>query len=81
MGDRAFADIGDDLHVGVGMGGKAGVRRDLVVVPHPQGAMAHIGGVVVAGEGEVVFCLQPAVIGAAEFCKWLEFDHWDFSFG
>ena len=36
MGDRAFANIGDDFHVGVGMGGKAGVRRDLVVVPHPQ---------------------------------------------
>jgi hypothetical protein len=22
-----------------------------------------------------MFCLQPAVIGAAEFCKWSEFDH------
>ena len=36
MRDRAFANIGDDLHVGMGMRGKAGVRRDLVVVPHPQ---------------------------------------------
>jgi hypothetical protein len=37
--------------------------------------MAHIVGVVVAGEREVVFGLQPAVIGAAEFGKWSEFDH------
>ena len=69
MRDRAFADIGDDFHVGVGMGGKAGVRRDLVVVPHPQGAVAHIVGVVVAAEREVMLCLQPAVIGAAELLQ------------
>ena len=43
MGDRAFADIGDDFHVGVGMGGKAGVRRDLVVVPHPQASHGPYG--------------------------------------
>ena len=75
MGDRAFADIGDDLHVGMGMGGKAGIRRDLVVVPNPQRAVAHIARVIVAAEREVMFCFQPAVIGAAEFCKGSEFDH------
>jgi len=75
MGDRAFADIGDDFHVGMGMRGKAGVRRDLVVVPYPQRAVAHIAGVMVAAEREVMFCLQPAVIGAAEFCKRPEFNH------
>jgi hypothetical protein len=68
--DRAFADIGDDFHVGVRMGGKAGIRRDLVIVPHPQGAVAHIIGIVMAAEREVMFCFQPAVIGAAELCKW-----------
>jgi hypothetical protein len=35
MGDGTFAHIGDDLHVGMGMRRKAGVRRDLVVVPDP----------------------------------------------
>jgi hypothetical protein len=30
-----------------------------------------------AAEREVMLCLQPAVIGAAEFCKRSEFDHWD----
>ena len=75
MGDRALADIGDDFHVGVGCGGKAGVRRDLVVVPHPQGAVAHIAGVVVTAEREVVFCFQPAVVGAAEPVEGSEFNH------
>src|SRR4029077_12903811 len=75
MGDRAFADIGDDFHVGMGMGGKAGVRRDLVVVPHAQRAVAHIGGIIVTGEREVVSGLQPAVIGAAEFVERSEIDH------
>ena len=75
MGDRAFADIGDDLHVGVGMRRKAGVRRDLVVVPHPQSAVAHIVGIIILAEGEVMLRLQPAVVGAAELCKGSEFDH------
>ena len=38
-------------------------------------AMAHIVRVVVAAEREVMLCLQPAVVGAAEFCKGSEFDH------
>src|SRR5207247_944867 len=50
MGDRAFADMGDDFHIGMRMGGKAGVWGDLVVVPHPQRAMAQIAGVVMAAE-------------------------------
>jgi hypothetical protein len=29
----------------------------------------------VTAEREVVFCLQPAVIGAAEFVEGSEFDH------
>jgi hypothetical protein len=33
-----------------------------------------------AAEGEVMFCFQPAVVGAAEFCKRSEFDHWEYSF-
>jgi hypothetical protein len=37
--------------------------------------VAHIAGVIVTSEREVVFGFQPAVIGAAEFCKRSEFDH------
>ena len=75
MGDGAFAHVSDDLHVGMGMGRKAGVRCDLVVIPHPQGAVAHIGGIVVVGKREVMLGLQPAVVRAAEFCKGFQFDH------
>src|SRR3954453_24133356 len=81
MRDRAFTDIGDDLHVAMGMCGKAGVGRDLVVIPDAQRAVAHIAGVVIAGKGKMVFCLQPAVVGAAERCKRSEFDHWDSPLG
>src|SRR5262249_7029897 len=75
VGNGALAHIGDDFHVGVGMRGKAGVRSDLVIVPYPQGTVAHIVRVIVAGEGEVVLWLEPAVIGTAELCKGSEFDH------
>ena len=75
MGDRTFANVSDDLHVGVGMGRKSAVRLDLVVVPYAQAAVPHVLGIIVAGEGEVV----TAVIGAAEFVEGSEFDH-DLSF-
>ncbi len=64
-----FADVGDDLHVGVRVRREAGLRRDLVVVPHPDRAPAHAVRVVVAGEREVVVGLEPAVVGAAERAK------------
>ena len=44
MGYGALAHIGDDLHVGVGVRRKARMRRDLVVVPHPERAPAHALG-------------------------------------
>jgi hypothetical protein len=75
VGDGPLADIGDDLHVGVGMGRKARVRRDLVVVPHAQGAVVHVRGIVVAGEREVMLGLEPAVVGAAELREGFAGDH------
>src|SRR5262249_54873799 len=75
MGDRTVANVGDDLHVGMRMRRKAGVRRDLVIVPDAQRAVAHVLRVIVVGEREVMPGLEPAVIGAAELCKWFELDH------
>ena len=66
VGNCALADIGDDFHVGVGVGGKSGVRCDLVVIPHTQCAMTHIAGIVVTAEREVVLGFEPTVVGAAE---------------
>jgi hypothetical protein len=54
---RALADVGNDLHVGVRVGRKACVGRDLVVVPDAQRAPAHSRGVLVLAKGKVVFGL------------------------
>src|SRR5262249_9611028 len=51
--DSALAHIGDDLHVGVGMGRKARIGGDLVIVPYPQRAPAHAGRVGELAEREV----------------------------
>ena len=71
MGDRALADIGDDLHVGMRMRREAGVGSDLVVVPHAQGSVPEALGVVIAGEGEMMLRLEPAMVGAAKSSKGL----------
>src|SRR3546814_2353684 len=69
MGDRTLADIGDDFHVAVTVHRKAGMRLDLVVVPHPQGteAVAHRGGD--AGEAEVEPAVQPVDMHASEIVE------------
>src|SRR5260221_8523837 len=66
VGDGTLPDIGDDLHIRMGMGRKARVRGDLIVIPDPEGAPAHPFRVVISREGEVVFRLQPTVVGAAQ---------------
>src|SRR5690606_31658779 len=75
VGDRALAHVGDDLHVGVRMRREAGAGLDGVVVPHPQRAPVHPLRVVVAGEGEVVPGVEPAVVGAAEAGEGAMLDH------
>ena len=50
MGNRTLADIGDDFHVRMRMGGKAGSRRDFIVVPDPQGAEIHALRIIIVGE-------------------------------
>ena len=75
MGDRAVPHIGDDLHVGVRMRREARVGRDLIIVPHAQGSMPQALGVVIAGEGEMMFRLEPAMVGAARGAERSPFDH------
>src|SRR5262249_57434896 len=50
VGDCALADVGDDFHVGVGVGRKARIGGDFVIVPNPQGSPAHSRGVLVVAE-------------------------------
>jgi hypothetical protein len=75
MADGAFAHISDDLHIGVRMRRETGIRRDLVVVPYPDGAVAESLGVVIAGEGEMVLRLQPPMIRAAKLVERPAFNH------
>ena len=75
VGDRAFADIGHDLHVGVRMQRKAAARRDLVVVPDPQRAPVDAVGAVIVRKGEVVPRPQPTMVGLAQTLEGAAFDH------
>ena len=75
VGDRARADIGDDFHIGVRVWWKPSVRRDRVVVPHPQRAPAHALGVVVIGKRELVLGAEPTVVCSAQGFKGSAFDH------
>ncbi|MOA48445.1 hypothetical protein D3C78_1711880 [compost metagenome] len=54
---------------------ETGLRGDLVIVPDAQLAPVHALGVVVAGEGEMVLGVEPAVVGATEFGEGAYFDH------
>jgi len=63
----ALQHVGDDLHVAVAVGAKAGAGRDPVFVDHAQIAPAHVRRVVVVGKRKRVVALQPAVIGVATF--------------
>ena len=75
MGDRALADIGDDLHVAVRMRVEPGAGRHLVVVPYPQPAEAHARLVVVIAETEMVMRVEPLVAERAETVERANVDH------
>ena len=75
MGDRAFADIGDDLHLPVRMRVEAGAGGNLVIVPDAQPAQAHAIGVMVMAEAEMVAGIQPVVLEFAQAGEWTQLDH------
>ena len=61
---------GENLHVGVGMSREAAVGLNGVVVHDPEGAEAHVVGVMIIGEGEGEASLQPSVVGLAAIFGW-----------
>ena len=77
VGDRALADVGDNLHLAVRMRVKAGARRHLVVIPDTQRAKAHTLRVVVVPETEVMPSIQPLIAEAAEPGEGSNLDHCD----
>src|SRR5438552_16405686 len=64
--DRALPYIGDDLHIGVRVRRKAGLRRDLVVVQDAKSAPIHAHGIAVLGKGELMVVVGNAVISAVQ---------------
>ncbi len=75
VGDRAFADVGDDLHVAMRVRREAGLGGDDVVVPDAQRTPAHPPGIVIIREREVVVRVQPAVICTAKRIEGTKLDH------
>ena len=62
---RAAQDVGDDLHVSVGMQAESHSRHYQVVVDDPQAAKAVPLRIIVIGEAEGVVGIQPTVVGVA----------------
>ena len=75
VADRPGAHVGDDFHVIVRVRRKAAVRRDHIIVPHPQGPPLATRRIVVSAEREVVMGIQPTVIGGADGAERAKFDH------
>jgi hypothetical protein len=70
MRNRPFTNIGDDFHVLVRVQFKAGACFNDVIIDHSQGTETHTRGVVVRGKAEMVPCIEPAMVGVAEFFVW-----------
>ena len=62
---RSFEDVGEDLHVAVGMLAEARRGRDAVLVDDAQGAEAHVRGIVVLVKREAEVGVEPTVVGMA----------------
>ena len=60
MRERAFENVGDDLHIVMRVAGKAGAGRHAVVVDDAQGAETHVLWVAVLSEREAVPAIEPA---------------------
>src|SRR5262249_41617959 len=72
---RAFKNVGDDLHVAVRMRSEPLSGSDTVFVDHAQGPEAHVPRVVVRVEGERVVGVQPSMIRVAALVSMTNCNH------
>jgi hypothetical protein len=63
MFELAIQDVGEDLHIAMGMGAEAGGGGDAVLVDDAQGVEVEMARILVVGEGESVAGVEPAVVG------------------
>src|SRR5215813_2819349 len=75
VGECAFEDVGDDLHVAVRVHGKSCAWRDEILIDHAQGAEAHPAWVAILVEGKCVARVEPAVVTTATFSAGTNLDH------
>src|SRR5437762_965633 len=83
LGKRALEHVADDLHVAVPVGAEARARGDAILVDDAQRPEPHVLRVLVAGEGEAVVRVEPAVVGMAALGGGSQFGHgpdarWEF---
>jgi len=78
VGDAAFEHIGDNLHLAMAVSAEAAAALDHIFIDDAKGAEAHELWVVVVGEGEAEFGIEPAVIGMAAICGFTDCKHWEF---
>lgn len=65
MFELAGDDVAPDPELGVAVFAEACAAGDAVFVDHAQGAEGFVAWVVIAGEGEGVEGVEPAVVGVA----------------
>src|SRR6266513_6455346 len=73
--ERAFEDIGNDLHVAMSMSPEALAWADPVFIDHPQCPEAHLLWIVIVAERERVPAVEPPEIGSPTFCRVSYADH------
>ena len=66
VGDRTFAHISDNFHVGMAMGIKASAGGNLVIIPHPDCAPLGPLWVMIVAKGEMMAGVEPAILKAAQ---------------
>src|SRR5262249_30723518 len=76
VGEGAFEDVRDDLHVAVRMHREPTAGCNQVLIDHPQGTKARPARIAILIKGKCVPRVQPAVIAAATLITGSKLDHW-----
>jgi len=75
MGNGALTDIGDDFHILMAVHRKAGLRCNLIIIPYPDRAKTHAGGIPIFAKGKMMAGLQPVMIDMGQLSKFAFLDH------
>src|SRR5271156_2534537 len=73
--ERAFENVGHDLHVAMAVRGKAGSRAHAIFIDDAQRAKAHLVRVVVVAERERMAAVEPVELRAAAVGGFAQCDH------